>query len=53
MDSFAVDRYVVEGADTAVVVAPGGGYAQLSVVREGIEVAEWLNTIGISAFLLK
>lgn len=38
---------------SAVVVCPGGGYARLAVDHEGREVAEWLNSIGVAAFVLK
>lgn len=38
---------------TAVVVCPGGGYAHLSMDHEGTEIARWLNSLGISAFVLK
>jgi acetyl esterase/lipase len=38
---------------TAVVVCPGGGYTVLAVDKEGRAVAEWLNTLGVSAFVLK
>lgn len=38
---------------TAVVVCPGGGYAGLTYKFEGTETAQWLNSIGISAFVLK
>jgi acetyl esterase/lipase len=38
---------------TAVVICPGGGYAYLSINKEGYKVAEWLNTLGITAFVLK
>ena len=38
---------------TAVVVCPGGGYVHLSMVKEGTDIAEWLNQHGISAFVLK
>lgn len=38
---------------SAVVVCPGGGYAMLAVKHEGKEVAEWLNSIGVAAFVLK
>ncbi|WP_068772470.1 alpha/beta hydrolase fold domain-containing protein [Termitidicoccus mucosus] len=40
-------------AGTAVVVCPGGGYARLSMQNEGRDVAAWLNSIGVSAFVLK
>ena len=35
-----------------VIICPGGGYQHLAVNKEGYEVAEWLNTLGISAFVL-
>lgn len=38
---------------TGVVVCPGGGYVNLAITYEGFDVAEWLNKIGISAFVLK
>ena len=37
----------------AVLVIPGGGYKNLAFEHEGIKVAEWLNKIGISAFVLR
>lgn len=37
----------------AIVVLPGGGYARLSDVKEGSAVAEWLNSLGITVFVLK
>lgn len=38
---------------TAVVVCPGGGYGNLAMDHEGAQIADWLNNIGISAFILK
>lgn len=38
---------------TAVIVAPGGGLYALSIESEGTDVAKWLNTKGITAFVLK
>jgi acetyl esterase/lipase len=37
----------------AVVVCPGGGYHILAWDKEGTEVAEWLNSIGVTAVVLK
>ena len=37
----------------AVVVCPGGGYAGLASMHEGVLVAQWLNKQGIAAFVLK
>jgi acetyl esterase/lipase len=38
---------------TAVVVCPGGGYGGLANDHEGKQIAEFLNSYGISAFVLK
>lgn len=38
---------------TSVVVAPGGGFMFLSYSFEGTAVCEWLNSIGVTAVLLK
>jgi acetyl esterase/lipase len=37
----------------AVIVCPGGGYLHLAYTHEGTDVAQWLNSLGITAFLLK
>ena len=37
----------------AMVVCPGGGYNILAYDLEGDEICEWLNSIGITAVLLK
>jgi len=38
---------------TAMIICPGGGYAHLSIVGEGIDVAKLLNEWGVAAFVLK
>ncbi|MEO0040907.1 MAG: hypothetical protein RL329_355 [Bacteroidota bacterium] len=38
---------------TSVIIAPGGAFHILSMDNEGIEVAKWLNSKGIAAFVLK
>jgi len=38
---------------TAIVVCPGGGYRNLAMDHEGVQIATWLNSLGISAFVLK
>ena len=37
----------------AIVICPGGGYNILAWNLEGTEVAEWLNSIGVTAAVLK
>nr|WP_231632231.1 alpha/beta hydrolase [Flavobacterium sp. KJJ] len=38
---------------TAVIIFPGGGYSHLAIDKEGTKVANWLNSLGITAFVLK
>jgi acetyl esterase/lipase len=37
----------------AVVICPGGGYGFLANDHEGKQPAEWLNKLGVAAFILK
>lgn len=37
----------------AIVICPGGGYAFLATDHEGKQVAEWLNSLGITGVMLK
>jgi acetyl esterase/lipase len=37
----------------AVVVCPGGGYRVVAADHEGKQIAEWLNSLGVSAFVLQ
>src|SRR2546428_2927396 len=48
---FLAPKETATGA--AIVVFPGGGYSHLSEIKEGSDVAKWLNSLGISAFVLK
>lgn len=36
-----------------IIVCPGGSYSWHDMQHEGVEVAQWLNTLGINAFVLK
>jgi acetyl esterase/lipase len=38
---------------TAVIICPGGGYVRMSTAREGEQYANWLSTLGVTAFVLK
>jgi acetyl esterase/lipase len=38
---------------TAVLVCPGGGYGILAIEHEGTQVCDWLNSLGVTAVLLK
>jgi acetyl esterase/lipase len=37
----------------AVIVCPGGGYNYVTYNKEGTDAAEWLNSLGITALVLK
>ena len=41
------------GPMTAVIIAPGGGYVNLAMNLEGRMPANYLNTLGVAAFVLK
>jgi len=47
--------YPPKGKNTgaAVIVFPGGGYQILAIDLEGTEICDWLNSIGVTAVLLK
>jgi len=51
MDMYPASEKLRNG--TAVLICPGGGYWSLAVKHEGMETAKWLNTLGITAFVLK
>jgi endo-1,4-beta-xylanase len=36
-----------------IVIAPGGAYRHLAIDKEGHDIAKWLNTVGVAAFVLK
>lgn len=38
---------------TAVIVAPGGGYRTIGIDHEAADIAKWLNSKGITAFVLR
>ena len=37
----------------AVVICPGGGYGGLATDHEGRQIAKWLNSMGVAAFILE
>lgn len=49
--AYLPEEEIATGA--AIVVCPGGGYGHLAMGHEGEDVAAWLNSIGIAAFVLK
>ena len=47
----SVTVYEAKNAKAAVVICPGGGYA-MKAYHEGEPIAWWLNSIGVTAFVL-
>jgi acetyl esterase/lipase len=53
-DKPAITVYPIAGPQktrTGVVVFPGGGYHNLAMDHEGVQIAAWLNSYGITAFV--
>ena len=51
-----IDMYTVsaeKSSGSSVIICPGGGYWGLAIKHEGSDVAKWLNSLGITAFVLK
>ena len=42
-----------KSTSTGVIVLPGGGYGHLAMDHEGKQIAEWFNSMGITAMVLK
>ena len=51
LKAYLPSKNLANGA--AVLICPGGGYKILAIDHEGYQIAEWLNGLGISAFVLK
>ncbi len=51
LTAFIPPYYLATG--TAVIIAPGGALHALSIDSEGIDVAKWLQSKGVAAFVLK
>jgi acetyl esterase/lipase len=49
MEVYPARRRITEAA---LVVYPGGGYTHLALDHEGKQVAEWANSMGITAFVV-
>jgi len=49
--AFPAAKEIANGC--GVVVCPGGGYGGLAMDHEGLQVADWLNKRGISAWILR
>lgn len=49
---FAFLPSVKERNKMALIIIPGGGYSKLTYDEGAFQIAKWLNTLGISAFVL-
>jgi acetyl esterase/lipase len=38
---------------TAMIICPGGGYVRLAIGHEGHQIGHWLNSLGVTAFMLE
>ena len=49
----SVSPYLLPGqGNPCCIIFPGGGYAKKAWDHEGVQIAEWLNALGMSAFVL-
>jgi acetyl esterase/lipase len=39
-------------ATKAILICPGGGYGHVAMNHEGVQMAQWLNTLGFDAYVL-
>src|SRR5579862_1022205 len=51
--TLTIYRTTLRQNGTSVIIAPGGGYTNLSMNNEGRQEAGWFNAMGITAFVLK
>lgn len=51
LDMYPAPKETATG--TAVIICPGGGYWGLAIEHEGAQVGKWLNSLGVTAFVLK
>jgi acetyl esterase/lipase len=51
--SLTVFRPEGKANGTAVVICPGGGYHLFAIDYEGNDIAQWLTSFGVTAFVLK
>jgi acetyl esterase/lipase len=50
---FVYPASVSNANGAAAVICPGGGYTGLATLKEGTDIAKWLNTLGVSCFVLR
>ncbi len=44
---------IANSSEAGIIICPGGGYSILAIDKEGYEIAEWLNSLGYTAFVLQ
>lgn len=54
IEKSSVTMFVPESPNgVAAVICPGGGYTNIVFDKEGTDIARWLNSFGVTAFVLK
>lgn len=51
--TITIRRAPGDGVHPAMLICPGGGYFLLAWRHEGMEIAQWANSLGMDAFILK
>lgn len=51
--AYGGDSNSAQSLYSAVLIMPGGGYGILAYDKEGTEIAQWLNSIGVTGIVLK
>ena len=51
--AFTVYQPTERQSEAAMIICPGGGYNILALDLEGVEVAKWLNSLGMTAIVLQ
>jgi acetyl esterase/lipase len=51
--TLTIFRAAGTGVHPAVIIAPGGSYSHLAMTYEGRDVATWMTSVGVTAFVLR
>jgi acetyl esterase/lipase len=50
---FVYSPHAESANGSAFIICPGGGYGSLVIQQEGFDIATWLDTIGVTGFVLR
>ncbi len=48
-----ITPFIIDGAKTCILICPGGAYSKVCIDHEGYQVAQYLNSIGVSSYVLE